>query len=533
MAEHVHHGRVASTGLAIGPLVRLAPTAATDDAAGSPAEETRRLRDALLQARAELERLAAADAGMGAEILEFQIALLDDPALAEPAFAAIETGAAASSAWRVCLDSQIEEYEAAEDDYFQARASDLRDLQERVLAGLGASMATIDLPPGAILLARDLTPSRFLALDWPGLGGAALEAGSPSSHVAMLARARGVALLTGLGEGIETGAKAVLDAEQGVLVVDPSASTLARYETRLLARGLESARAAATLRAPAITAGGEPVEVMINVDHPDAVSDELLAAADGVGLLRTEFLFIGQDRLPDEEEQLAVYRGLLDRLDGKPCIVRTLDVGGDKPLPGVSLPQESNPFLGLRGLRLCLDRPELFRPQVRALLRAAVGRPLKVMLPMVAVAEELAEARDVFATCLDELLAEGVPAAMPPLGIMVETPAAAVAIDLIPAEFFSIGSNDLTQYVMAASRDAGGRVAALNDPLHPAVLRLIGQVVRHGAATSVPVSLCGDMASDPAGVAALLGLGLRRLSVAPAALGRVKLAVAGFGGDAG
>jgi phosphoenolpyruvate-protein phosphotransferase (PTS system enzyme I) len=269
--------------------------------------------------------------------------------------------------------------------------------------------------------------------------------------------------------------------------------------------------------------------VMVNVDEPGAVSDETLAAADGVGLFRTEFLFLGRDRLPDEAGQLAAYVGLLDRLDGKPCTVRTLDVGGDKPLPGVSLPEESNPFLGLRGLRLCLERPELFRPQARALLRAAVGRPLRVMLPMVATANELAEARAVFAACLDELAAEGVPAAMPPLGVMVETPAAAVAIDLLPADFCSIGSNDLTQYVMAASRDAGGRVAALLDPLQPAVLRLIEGVVRHGAATGTPVSLCGDMASEPACVEALLGLGLRRLSVAPAALGRVKLAVAAFG----
>src|SRR5215468_6673970 len=266
---------------------------------------------------------------------------------------------------------------------------------------------------------------------------------------------------------------------------------------------------------------------MVNVDDPGAVADEILAASDGVGLMRTEFLFIGRPRLPTEDEQYAAYVRILDRLGGKPVIIRTLDVGGDKPLPGVAIEAETNPFLGLRGIRLCLEKPELFRPQVRALLRAGVNRALRVMLPMIATAEELAETRQVFEDCLVELRAQGVAAELPPLGIMVETPAAAIAIDLLlDAAFYSIGSNDLTQYVMAAARDSGGRVAALNDPGHPAVLRLIEHVVAHGQAEARPVSLCGDMASDPALLRRLLATGLTRLSVAPAALGRIKLVVA-------
>jgi phosphotransferase system enzyme I (PtsI) len=532
MAERVHRGRAASPGLAIGPLVRPSGVAGAEAAAGSPAEEDGRLRRALARAREELVALAAAAPGMGADVLEFQMALLEDASLAEPAFAAIQAGAGAARAWRACLDAQVAEYDAADDDYFRARASDLRDLQERVLAVLDGGGATAELPVGAILLDRDLTPSRFLALDWSALGGAALEAGSPSSHVAMLARARGVPMVTNLGEVPESG-EAALDAGTGTLLLRPDPATRLRYAEQLDARRSEDAWASLALARPAATAGGEPVEVMVNVDEPGAASDEILAAADGVGLFRTEFLFLGRDQLPGEAEQLAAYVGLLDRLDGKPCTVRTLDVGGDKPLPGVSLPEESNPFLGLRGLRLCLERPELFRPQVRALLRAAPGRPLRVMLPMVATAGEIEEARAFFAACLDELAAEGVAAAMPPLGIMVETPAAAVTADLLRADFWSIGSNDLTQYVMAASRDAGGRVGALLDPLQPAVLRLIEGVVRHGAAAGVLVSLCGDMASEPACVEVLLKLGLRRLSVAPAALGRVKLAVAAFGAAGG
>jgi phosphotransferase system enzyme I (PtsI) len=339
-----------------------------------------------------------------------------------------------------------------------------------------------------------------------------------------------VPLVTGLGPCEAPAGPAVLDADEGVLILSPSSATVQRNEGRLAARRAADGRAAARAREPAVTASGEPVEVMVNVDDPLAVDDATLAAADGVGLMRTEFLFLGRERLPDENEQYAAYARLLARLGGKPLIVRTLDVGGDKPLPGVGLPAESNPFLGLRGLRLCLERPDLFRPQVRALLRAATLGPLKVMLPMVTVAGELEEAKALFGRCLDELLAEGAAAMMPPLGIMVETPASALAIETLSAAFFSIGSNDLTQYVMAAARDGGGRVAALGDPLHPAVLRLIGEVVAHGARTGLPVSLCGDMASDEKAVAALLRLGLRRLSLAPAALARIKAAIRRFEG---
>lgn len=547
MPERILRGRPASPGVVLGPLVRLpkvyvdfiAPT--VEHRGGNlvlheqidPVEERARLEAALEHARQELANLAASADAMGAEILEFQLALLDDPALIEEALVKLSDGVSAGTAWQYTLHRQILAYDDAEDEYFRARAGDLKDVDLRVRRALGGTAdRSAPMLPGAIVVDEDITPSSFLSLDWSILGGVALERGSASSHVAMLARARGVPMAVNLGEVPERG-EGALDGEAGLLVVRPDPATRETYARRLDERRRSHAEESALLTRPAVTAAGERIEVMLNIDDPSAVSDALLDAADGVGLFRTEFLYLGKSALPGEFDQFTAYITLLDRLRGKPCIIRTLDVGGDKALPGVSLPAESNPFLGLRGLRLCLDQPELFRPQVRALLRAAVFGPLKVMLPMVATADEVREAREIFAACLAELLAEQAEAKMPPLGIMVETPAAAVAIDLIPADFYSIGSNDLTQYVMAASRDAGGRVAALNDPLHPAVLRLIGQVVRHGEATSVPVSLCGDMASDPAGVTALLGLGLRCLSVAPAALGRVKLAVAGFGAGDG
>jgi phosphotransferase system enzyme I (PtsI) len=528
-AEQTYHGQPASPGLAMGALVRLAAHApAVAEIVGSPSAEKVRLEAAIGRAKGELSALIAANDAMGADILEFQLELVDDAALAEAAFAAIAGGAGAVAAWRTALGEQIAVYESADDDYFRARAGDLADLRDRVIAALTGANGGVpeDFPEGAILLADDLTPSRFLAMDWQRLGGAALTAGSRASHVAMLARARGVPLLTGLqGEPVGLAEEAVLDAQDGVLVVAPSSATRALYAKRIAAAQEQHRRAQAALEQPAVTPAGQRIEVMVNVDDPGAVADEILAASDGVGLLRTEFLFIGRPRLPTEDEQHAAYIRILDRLGGKPVVIRTLDVGGDKPLPGINIAAETNPFLGLRGIRLCLEKPELFRPQVRALLRAGVNRALRVMLPMIATADELTETRQVFAACLAELRAQGVAAELPPLGIMVETPAAAIAIDLLDAAFYSIGSNDLTQYVMAAARDSGGRVAALNDPGHPAVIRLIKHVVAHGQANARPISLCGDMASDPALLKRLLATGLKRLSVAPAALGRIKLAI--------
>ena len=530
MAERRLQGEAASPGLAVGPLVRLdGAREARDAAADSPAAERLDLERAMAVARRELATLAADDDATAAEVLEFQIELLGDPGLIEDALAAIDGGTAASTAWRKALDAQIAAYAEGDDEYFRARAADLVDLRDRVMTHLtGGSVAAAALPEGAIVLARDLGPSRFLGLDWSRLGGAAFEEGSRTSHVAMLARARGVPLATGLGPVDGSDGEVILDGGEGALILSPGGATRTVYEFRMRAAAIEDETEMVALNAPAALRNGEPVAVMVNVDDPGATGHGFAHFCDGIGLTRTEFLFIGREVLPDEDSQHAVYRGLVESAEGKPVVVRTLDVGGDKPLPGVTLPAESNPFLGLRGIRLCLERPELFRPQVRALLRAAAAGPLKVMLPMVSHPDEIEEARHVFARELADL--GGVPARMPELGIMVEVPAVAVTIErFAAAAFFSIGSNDLVQYTLAASRDAGGRVARLADARDPAVLRLIGNVVAFGREAGREVSVCGDMASEPAGLGALLDLGIRRVSVAPAALGRVKAAISRHG----
>lgn len=536
MAERRHTGRSASAGIAIGPLVRAGGgERGKTRSLESPAEEEAALRAAMAKAGAELEALAEVASGDGAAMLAFQIEMLTDPALIEDVLVGIESGQAAIEAWRTGLQEQIDDYEAADDDYFRARASDLGDLKDRVRrALLGIEEVAPDLVDGAILLARDLTPSRFLTLDLDKLGGIALLLGSASSHVAMLARTRGIPMVVGMGDQIEHEDEmekegdrlAIVDGEKGLLVVAPTAQTHQAYQARLAALKAEARSAASIRHQPAITKDGEAVDVLVNVEDPAMIDDDTLLASDGVGLLRTEFLFLGRPDFPDEEEQYQAYSNLVDRLAGRPAIIRTLDIGGDKPLPAVRLEKEANPFLGLRGLRFCLEHEALFRVQIRALLRAACDRPLRVMLPMVTVQAEIDRARALFEICLSELDVEGVAAAMPPIGIMVETPAAAIAIDRLDAAFYSIGSNDLIQYVMAAARDAHGPVADLLDPAHPAIGRLIEHVVAYGKSSGREVSLCGEMASEPGLLPLLLRTGLRKLSVAPAALARVKAAIA-------
>ncbi|MGQ9368920.1 phosphoenolpyruvate--protein phosphotransferase [Azospirillum sp. ST 5-10] len=520
------HGRPAAPGLVSGRLHRIAEAAASGRRAGPQAEEDAALRAAMAAAAEELAVLAGGAGDDEAEaMLAFQIALLEDEALTEAAFAAVAAGVPAETAFRDALDAQIADYAAAEDAYFRGRAADLVDLRDRVLRRLTGAEDEA-LPGDAVLIGHDLPPSRFLAVAWAG-GGLVLGRGSTTSHVAILARARGVPLVVGLAtDGLEDGAPALLDGEEGTLVVRPDTEAVAAFAEAQARRAARRAAEAVHLDCPAATADGEPVRVLINVGDPGELAAVDPAHVDGVGLVRTEFLFHGRDRLPDEEEQLAAYRRILAWADGRPVTIRTLDAGGDKPIPGLTRPGESNPFLGVRGVRLSLRRPEVFAVQLRALARAAAEGPLKVMVPMVALPAEMARCRALLEAALAELAAAGVPAARPPLGMMVEVPAAALSVAAFAADFFSVGSNDLIQYTMAASRDEP-ELAELAEPA-PAVLELIARVAAHGAATGREVSLCGDLAGEPRHVPALLAAGLRSLSMAPPAVAAVKAAVAGW-----
>lgn len=526
-AETWHQGRPASPGRAAGPLFVLQPAVAKVREAGVPAEEAASLRQAIAAAAGEIEVLQHAASSDAAEILEFQVAMLGDDALAENAFAEIANGDAADKAWSKALDAQIAEYAAAEDEYFRARASDFADIRDRVLDHLlGASTATP--PAGAIFLAEDLPPSRFLAWDWSKGGGIALTGGSPSSHVAMLARARNVPMVVGLSLDLaHVGASSavLLDGEGGRLNLAPTQDAARAFEGERQHDAAQAANWAQYLLKPATTAGGERVLTQINVAEPAELDTLDPAICDGIGLVRTEFLFHDQPKLPDEEQQYAVYRRIVIWAAGRPVTIRTLDAGGDKPIEGLSMAQESNPFLGLRGIRLSLAHKDVFRQQLRALARAAVLGPLKVMLPMVTVPGEIAETAALLAEEVGHLQKAGVACRLPALGIMVEVPAAALAVDRYDAAFFSIGSNDLTQYVTASARDIAS-VAGLNDTANPAVLMLIERVARFGRESGREVSLCGDAGGDPRLIPLLLQAGVRNLSMAPTMLARAKAIIA-------
>ncbi|MDA9503192.1 phosphoenolpyruvate--protein phosphotransferase [Bradyrhizobium sp. CCBAU 11357] len=517
-----YHGRTASIGFAHGPLVRVDAGMNGERIAGSLVEEALDLRKAIDAASGQIAELAAIAGGEAAQILEFQVALLEDEDFIEAIFTAISEGDAADVAWRSALDEQIADYNSAEDEYLRARCSDLADLRDRIISILrGGGGEAPKIPSGAVVCADDLPPSRFLEIDWSAGGGLALLRGSPTSHVAMLARARGIPMVVQLGAVPEIGATALLDGEGATLELDPSVEQLRLFEKRREIHRKSRASARAILRRPTASWRGERIKLLINIQRVEDLDHADAQYADGIGLMRTEFLLAERGGLPDEETQYRAYDAVLRWADRRPVTIRTFDAGGDKPVPGFTIDGEANPFLGVRGLRLCLARPEIFSVQLRALARAAVHGNLRVMFPMVTAPDEFESGRKLFAEIVQRLQAEGIAAMLPELGIMVEVPAAALAIATFKASFFSIGSNDLAQYVLACDR-SNGALAPLMDPLHPALLELIARTAEHGRRTGTSVSLCGDMAGDPRCLPALLNCGLRELSVNASALAQIK-----------
>jgi phosphotransferase system enzyme I (PtsI) len=516
-------GQCASPGFAAGVVaildVRRAPRR---KAAGSEAE-AEALTSAIATAAGEIAALAANAEGEAADMLAFQVAMLGDDALAEGAFAAIHNGQAADMAWSAAMALEISGYEASDDEYFRARASDLADIRERVLDALtGSSQAA--LAPGSIVLADDITPTRFLSAQWEG-GAILLRKGSATSHVAMLARSRGVPMIVGLPANDLAGREVLIDALGGLVVVDPSPAEQELFLRDRNASEQRAVEAATYLDKPALTRDGTRISTLINIADPSELDKLDPAICDGIGLVRTELLFEGK-ALPSEDAQADIYARIVRWAMGRPITFRTLDAGGDKPIPGLTPTGESNPFLGVRGVRLTLKRKDVFLPQLRALARAAALGDVEVMIPMVSVPEELEASRALLAEACDSLRREGVAHRMPKLGMMVEVPAAALTLERFNAAFLSIGSNDLTQYVMACGRDIAD-VASLADPGHPAVLRLIGMVAEHGARNGVKVSLCGDAGGDERMIPLLLRHGIRTLSMSPRLLAGAKRALAG------
>jgi phosphocarrier protein FPr len=527
------HGIPASGGIAIGPLWHLKRRRlVVERTARDPAAEEKRLRRALESARAELRDLhdeVKARSGAGeAAIFRAHEAFLDDPDLEAAAGRSIRGGHSAGWAWRETVQARAADLARVDDPLVASRAVDLRDVGDRVLrflAGVDENEPALPDHP-VVLVADDLTPSDTAAIDPARVVGFCTAAGGPTSHTAIIARALGIPAVVGAGPGVlslPAEATAVLDGFTGVLWHGLGEDDLASAAGAR--RDLDAVRAEEhrTRYQPAITTDGHRVLVVANVNRPEEAEAAVEAGAEGVGLMRTEFLFLGRDAPPSEEEQYEAMTGVVRRLNGLPLVVRTLDIGGDKNVPYLDLPAEDNPFLGVRGIRLCLARPDLFLPQLRAVYRASRLGPVEMMFPMISRLEDL----DAAVALAEQARAE-VGAAPIDVGIMVEVPSAVAMAPELAArvKFFSIGTNDLTQYVLAMDR-LHPALARQADALHPAVLRTIRSVVEAAERAGIWVGVCGGVAGEPEGALILAGLGVTELSVSVPSVAAVKARIRG------
>jgi phosphocarrier protein FPr len=521
----------ASPGIAIGPLhVLAAATLAVADAPVPLAEGGAQLEDALtttkLQMRALVDdttrRLGAADAA----IFKAQAELLNDSDLITLTCQLMVEGHGPAWSWHEAVERMAAKLTALGNPILAGRAADLRDIGRRVLAKLDPSVthgSMADLPDTpCILVAADLSPSDTAGLDMTRIIGLAMAQGGPTSHTAILARTLGLPAIVAAGPDLmaqKSGTIAIIDGQTGRLYLSPSEADISSANAYAADLAEQRAAAAAQKSEPATTKDGVRIEIGANVNRPDQVPLALAEGAEGVGLMRTEFLFLEAGETPTEDEQFATYRGMIDALGERPLIIRALDIGGDKQVAHLNLPHEENPFLGVRGARLLLRRPDLLEPQLRAIYRAAAGGgDVKIMFPMVTSVGEILALRE---TC--ERIRAALDAPALPIGIMIEVPAAAIQADSLAAhcDFFSIGTNDLTQYTLAIDRQ-NPDLAAEADSLHPAVLRLIAQTVAGARAKNRWVGVCGGIAGDPFGAALLAGIGVDELSATPRDLPAIK-----------
>jgi phosphoenolpyruvate-protein phosphotransferase len=521
---------IASRGLALGPAHQLANrTTAVAPPGGDANAERAALAKAIEAVVTHLAGQVAATTGVRRDVLDAHLALLADGGLRDAADAAIGRGSSAGEAWHGALSTAAAALSRLDDRRMAERRADLLDLEQQVLQVLagGAPGASVAIPASAIVIAAELLPSQLLALDATRVAGICTATGGATSHVAILAGSLGMPMLVAAGGSvlaIPDGEALIVDAEAGALHVAPGPAERARAERRILTREGEALEDARLATQPAALADGAVVRVDCNLGAASEAGPAAAAGADGCGLLRTEFLFLERDLAPTEEEQVAVYREVVAGLSARPLTIRTLDAGGDKPMPFLPMPTEENPALGLRGVRAGLWRPQILETQLRAILRAAAAAPCRLLLPMVTDAGDVVAVREI----VDRLARESGIAA-PPIGVMIETPASAMLADqLAPlVEFFSIGSNDLSQYVLAIDR-LHPVLAPRLDALHPAVLRMIATAASAALAHGREVCVCGGLASDPDAVPLLIGLGVRELSVLPSMIGRIKNVVRAY-----
>ncbi|PID07052.1 MULTISPECIES: phosphoenolpyruvate--protein phosphotransferase [unclassified Sporosarcina] len=529
-------GIAASNGISIAKAFRLenAELTVLKESISDVSTEIDRLQNALSLSRSELTTIQKQTqekfSDQEAAIFSAHVLVLDDPELRAAITDTIQTQHVnAEYAVQEAANLYVSIFEAMDDPYMRERAADIRDVTKRILSHLlGVSIQTPeDITQEVVIIAEDLTPSHTVQLNPELIKGFVTDIGGPTSHSAILARTLEIPAVVGSKTAmamIQNGEIIIVDGEAGKVIVNPDAETLAVYQEKQQAFAKQKAEWQLLANEPAITLDGHRVELAGNIGTPDDVENVLKNGGEAIGLFRTEFLYMGKEQFPTEDEQFEAYKSVLEQMNGSATIVRTLDIGGDKELPYLQLPHEANPFLGLRAIRLCLDHEEMFRTQLRALLRASIYGNLRIMFPMIATINEFRQAKELFLDVKQQLISERIEVSETiQLGIMVETPAVAILADVFAKEvdFFSIGSNDLIQYTMAADR-MNEHVSYLYQPYNPSILRFIKMIIDAAHKEGKMVGMCGEMARDETAIPILLGMGLDEFSMSASSILRTR-----------
>ncbi|EJP6472040.1 phosphoenolpyruvate--protein phosphotransferase [Clostridium sp. FAM 1755] len=493
-------------------------------------KEKERFKNALISTKEQLERIKdKAQKEVGAEkaaVFDSHIMLLDDPEFAGAVEMNIESNKVNSEkALQEVIDMYSSIFAAMEDEYMRERGADIKDVGKRIMLNLmgKSSNSMDDLDKDTIIVAQDLTPSDTAQLDKEKVIAFLTNIGGRTSHSAIMARTLEIPAIVGMKditESVKNGDVVIVDGIEGVVIINPDKDTINKYEESKKAFLKEKEELKKLINVETITKSGKRVEVCGNIGKPQDVHQVLENGGEGVGLFRTEFLYMDRDNMPSEDEQFESYKYAVEKMEGRPVVIRTLDIGGDKKLPYLEMPEEMNPFLGYRAIRLCLDRKELFKVQLRALLRASAFGNLKIMFPMISSLSEFKAAKELLKECMDELKAEGKEFNKNlETGIMVEIPAAAICADELAkhVDFFSIGTNDLIQYTLAADR-MNEKISYLYDPMHPAVLRLIKMTIDAAHKEGKWCGMCGEMAGDENAIETLVEYGLDEYSMSASSI---------------